>query len=145
MRFTVVAITTAVTLPVLLTSCTSKSDPASGGDIGVTAGDSACDVARDSAETGNVTFQITNNGSKVTEFYVYGVGDRVVGEVENIGPGLTRQLIVSVPDPGKYETACKPGMVGDGIRHDFTVTGQTQSRDATGKLADAAAGYSVTW
>ena len=57
-----------------------------------------------------------NTGTKTTEFYMYGTGDRIMGEVENIGPGLTSQLIVEVPDGGTYTTACKPGMVGDGIR-----------------------------
>ncbi|MFI6996698.1 iron uptake system protein EfeO [Nocardia sp. NPDC050175] len=141
MRFSIFPIAVAVTVPALLVSCTSKTDAASAGDIAVTADDSTCAVAKDSAETGTVTFRIANNGTKVTEFYVYGTGERVIGEVENIGPGLTRQLIVSVPDPGKYQTACKPGMVGDGIRHDFTVTGEAQKRDETGKLAEAADGY----
>ena len=62
------------------------------------------------------TFVITNNGTKVTEFYVYGEGERVMGEVENISPGLQRKLIVQLAEPGTYQTACKPGMVGDGIR-----------------------------
>ncbi|MEU4841359.1 iron uptake system protein EfeO [Nocardia testacea] len=141
MRSSLFAAVLAATAPLLLVSCTAKSGPAAQDEIVVTAGDSSCDISRDSAETGTVTFRITNNGTKVTEFYVYGAGDRVLGEVENIGPGLTRQLIVSVPDPGSYSTACKPGMVGDGIRHDFTVTGQARQRDDSGKLAEAADGY----
>ncbi|WP_039824979.1 iron uptake system protein EfeO [Nocardia testacea] len=141
MRSSLFAAVLAATAPLLLVSCTAKSGPAAQDEIAVTAGDSSCDISRDSAETGTVTFRITNNGTKVTEFYVYGAGDRVLGEVENIGPGLTRQLIVSVPDPGSYSTACKPGMVGDGIRHDFTVTGQARQRDDSGKLAEAADGY----
>ncbi|MFB8280291.1 iron uptake system protein EfeO [Nocardia colli] len=136
-----IPVAVAVTVPALLVSCTSKTDNASAGDIAVTSNDTSCAVAKDTAETGQVTFRIANNGTKVTEFYVYGAGERVIGEIENIGPGLTRQLIVSVPDPGKYQTACKPGMVGDGIRHDFTVTGQAQKRDESGKLAEAADGY----
>ncbi|MET8797676.1 iron uptake system protein EfeO [Nocardia sp. NPDC004568] len=141
MRSSSIAVALVATAPLLLVSCTAKSGPAAQDEIAVTAGDSSCDIARDSAETGTVTFRIVNNGTKVTEFYVYGAGDRVLGEVENIGPGLTRQLIVSVPDPGSYSTACKPGMVGEGIRHEFTVTGQARQRDDSGKLADAAAGY----
>ncbi|MFI6043930.1 iron uptake system protein EfeO [Nocardia sp. NPDC051321] len=141
MRFSIFPIAVAVAVPALLVSCTSKTETAAAGDIAVTADDSTCAVAKDSADTGTVTFRIANNGTKVTEFYVYGAGERVIGEIENIGPGLTRQLIVSVPEPGKYQTACKPGMVGDGIRHDFTVTGEAQKRDETGKLADAADGY----
>lgn len=128
-------------MPFALAACTEKSDSKDSG-IKVTANDTTCDVATDSANTGNTTFQITNNGTKVTEFYVYGEGDRVMGEVENIGPGLTRQLIVSLPEPGTYHTACKPGMVGDGIRHDFKVTGQAQTKPEQGtQLAEAAAGY----
>ena len=61
-------------------------------------------------------------GDDVTEFYLLGEdGLRVVSEVENVGPGLTRDLVVQVK-PGTYYTACKPGMVGDGIRAEFTVT-----------------------
>ena len=117
-----VAISTAV-LPLALAGCTEKTE-ADDGAIAVTATDDSCDVATSEAKTGDTTFQITNNGTKVTEFYVYGAGDRVMGEVENIGPGLSRELIVSLPELGTYQTACKPGMVGDGIRADFTVTGE---------------------
>ena len=59
---------------------------------------------------------------EVTEFYLLGEdGLRIVGEVENIGPSLDRQLVVTAPE-GNYVTACKPGMKGEGIRADFTVT-----------------------
>ena len=116
--------------------------PAAGGPIAVTAADDACDVAAAEAAAGTITFSINNTGNKVTEFYLYGKGDRIMGEVENIGPGLTRQLIVEVPDGGDYTTACKPGMVGDGIRAPFTVTGSAQrSVDQNTQLAEATAGY----
>ena len=66
--------------------------------------------------SGNLTFTVKNDGDQVTEFYLLAEdGLRILGEVENIGPGLTRNLVVTVP-AGKYNTACKPGMVGDGIR-----------------------------
>ncbi|MFF0544815.1 iron uptake system protein EfeO [Nocardia thailandica] len=140
MRAHVVATLTALSLPLALVACTSKTESAAG-DITVTADDSTCALSRDTAETGTVTFRITNGGSKVTEFYVYDSAERVVGEIENIGPGLTRQLIVSVGEPGTYRTACKPGMVGDGIRHDFTVTGAAKPANASPELAAAAAAY----
>jgi iron uptake system component EfeO len=130
-----------------MVSCAAKnsnqSSNASGAqqDITVNATDSACDVSKNQANTGASTFVITNNGSKVTEFYVYGVGDRVMGEVENISPGLQRKLIVNLTDPGKYQTACKPGMVGDGIRHDFTVTGEAVKTDTQGLFAQASENY----
>ena len=74
------------------------------------------------APSGNVVFKVKNTGNEVTEFYLYGEdGLRIVGEIENIGPGLSRDLVVRAP-PGKYVTACKPGMKGQGIRVGFTVT-----------------------
>ena len=57
---------------------------------------------------------MTNSGSKVTEFYLYSAdGMRIVGEVENIGPGLQGKLIVTA-DRGHVPHVCKPGMLGDG-------------------------------
>jgi iron uptake system component EfeO len=121
---------------------TSGAGAAPAGPITVQAADSACQVSSTEAQAGTITFNISNGGSKVTEFYLYGAGDRIMGEVENIGPGLSRQLIVEVPDGGTYTTACKPGMVGDGIRAPFTVTGAAaRSIDTNAKLAEATAGY----
>ncbi|EID74835.1 MULTISPECIES: iron uptake system protein EfeO [Rhodococcus] len=140
-RRTTFALASVAVLPLALAGCTEKST-ASNDDITVTASDDTCDVSADSGTTGNSTFQVTNNGTKVTEFYVFAEGDRAMGEVENIGPGLTRQLIVSLPDAGTYQLACKPGMVGDGIRQEFTVTGNSMSAsDESGQLAEAADGY----
>ncbi len=99
----------------------STASSASAGVISVTANDSECTLSATSAPAGTTTFQVTNTGSKVTEFYVYD-GDRVVGEAENITPGLSRTLSVQVSQPGTLTTACKPGMVGDGITGTFTVT-----------------------
>ena len=89
---------------------------------------------------GTSTFAITNAGSKVTEFYVYAPGDRVMGEVENIVPGLTRDVIVELP-AGTYEAACKPGMIGKGIRNPLTVSGEHTPLTDDAKLADATASY----
>ncbi|WP_410609997.1 iron uptake system protein EfeO [Amycolatopsis sp. lyj-109] len=120
---------------VTLAACDSKSATggaaADGGPIKVSASDTACEVSATTANAGNVTFEITNKGTKVTEFYLYAEGDRIMGEVENIAPGLNRRLIVEVADAGKYQTACKPGMAGDGIRGDFTVTGGVAKQNDT--------------
>lgn len=90
--------------------------------VAVTATDSGCRAARTTLAAGTTTFAVTNAGNQVTEFYVYGPGDAVKGEVENIGPGVTRQLTVELAT-GSYEGACRPGMRGDGIRVVFTVSG----------------------
>jgi iron uptake system component EfeO len=113
-----------------------ESAGAAGGPIAVKASDTTCEVAKNSADAGTSVFTVTNGGNKVTEFYVYAPGDRVMGEVENIAPGLSRELHVELP-AGSYETACKPGMIGKGIRAAFTVSGSAAAltEDATLKAA----------
>ncbi len=142
-----VAATAAVLTGISLSSCQAKeAEPAQEGqaaptEITVAASDTECELSGTAGTTGANTFLITNNGTKVTEFYVYGEGDRVMGEVENISPGLQRKLIVQLGEPGTYQTACKPGMVGDGIRGDFTVTGAAVQIDTEGKFKEAADNY----
>lgn len=130
-----------VSVPMVLTACTAKSKSGAG-DIAVTSTDSACELGSGSASTGTVTFDVTNNGSKVTEFYVFGKNNRVLGEVENIGPGVTGKLVVEITEPGKYETACKPGMVGNGIRQNLDVTGEQKAKsDVPADVDQAKARY----
>jgi len=135
----------AVTLVGLgLAACGDRDGASTGGPaatIAVTATDTECTVAKAEAAAGTVSFSITNSGSKINEFYVYGPGDRVMSEVENIGPGVTRNLRVELP-AGAYQTACKPGMSGKGIRGAFTVTGSAKPLTDNAKLAQATDGYS---
>ncbi len=93
-----VSAASAITAAVALAGCTSTAPqsaaPGEPGPITVKAADTSCDVSATTAPAGKISFSINNTGTKTTEFYLYGVGDRIMGEVENIGPGLTRQLIV---------------------------------------------------
>jgi uncharacterized cupredoxin-like copper-binding protein len=121
----------ALLLPAVLALAACGSDSgASGGSgesVAVRAGDTACEVARTELTAGKTRFAVANTGSKTTEVYLYGQGDggaydKVVGEVENIAPGLSRDLSVTLGG-GSYEVACKPGQTGDGIRTRVTVGG----------------------
>jgi iron uptake system component EfeO len=114
----------------LLVGCTDNTkteDPGAAASanpraLTVQSTDTECKLSALDAPSGTLTFAVTNGGSKVTEFYLYGEdGKRIVGEVENIGPGITRELVLKV-EPGNYITACKPGMAGDGIRAPFSVS-----------------------
>jgi iron uptake system component EfeO len=130
-----------------LTESNKSGEKAADGPIAVTSSDDACELARTKAGSGTLKFSVKNTGSKVTEFYLYAEdGKRIVGEVENIGPGLTRELVVSAK-PGTYVTACKPGMEGDGIRGQLTVTdsGRTTSVEdvSEANLAKATEGYAA--
>jgi iron uptake system component EfeO len=115
---------------------TPAGSGAGAGSIAVTSTADACQVATTTAPSGTISFTVTNQGDEVTEFYLLAEdGLRVISEIENIGPGLSRDLVVQV-GPGSYITACKPGMVGDGIQAAFTVTDSGQPVGATGTVAE---------
>lgn len=139
------ALAAASAAVLLLAGCT-PNDPAGAGattdgpaTLTVSSTADACEVSADTAPSGNVVFKVTNDGDEVTEFYLLAEdGLRIVSEVENIGPGITRDLVVTAK-PGEYLTACKPGMVGDGIRAGFTVTDSGADTAPTGEIADQVA------
>lgn len=114
-----------VLIAVALSACTDANDDESASasaTIAVTSTDDSCDLSVATAPAGSVAFEVTNAGSKETEFYLYEAdGTKIVGEVEDIGPGLSRSMTVTV-GAGTYVAACKPGMTGDGIRVNVTVT-----------------------
>ncbi len=123
-------------------SQSSVDDPRA---LSVNSSADACEISATEAPAGTISFDVTNSGSEITEFYLLGEdGLRIVGEVENVGPGINRQLVVAAP-AGKYVTACKPGMVGEGIRADFTVIESDEevavSADDEELIADATENY----
>ncbi|GAY10929.1 iron uptake system protein EfeO [Pseudonocardia sp. N23] len=115
-----------VVTTLLVAGCSSggggAATPAGDGSIAVDAGENSCGVAQTAIAAGRHTFTVTNTASQVTEVYIYATGDRIMGEVENIGPATTRTLIVDLP-AGDYQVACKPGMVGNGNRTALAVSG----------------------
>jgi iron uptake system component EfeO len=141
----IIALVAVGTLSGALAACGGdKADDtgsaAAGGPIAVKASDTACDVAKSTLDAGTHVFSITNSGAKITEFYVYAAGDRVMGEVENITPGLSRELRVELP-AGSYQTACKPGMIGQGIRAALTVSGSAPALTEDVALQQATENY----
>lgn len=139
---------TAAALPVLaalvLAGCTSNSleDAAT---IAVNISDDACTVSVHEAPAGHAVFAVTNSGSKVAEFYVYAAdGTTIVAEVENVGPGLTRDLVVTL-DAGTYVTSCDAGMDGDDIRADFVATAAGQAAAASPERQAALDAASATY
>jgi iron uptake system component EfeO len=113
---------TAVILTAVACSSTPSGNTSGSAGITVKAGDKTCEVSTSSLDSGRHTFRIESTSSKVSEVYVYGAGDQIIGEAENIGPATTRDVVVDLP-AGKYQVACKPGMIGSGIRAALTVNG----------------------
>ncbi|WP_440311753.1 iron uptake system protein EfeO [Leucobacter chromiireducens] len=128
-----------------LTGCVPNAGTGAAAALTVDSSADACAVSADSAASGPITFSVTNSGEQVTEFYVLAENElSIVGEVENIAPGASRDLTL-VAQPGTYYTVCKPGMVGAGIgKTPFTVTGETVEASADDAAAEEAAVTSYT-
>lgn len=119
----------AVALVVALAGCTESSSASGGTRLDVTSTDDACTVSAAQAPAGPLTFSVTNEGSEVTEFYLLAEDrEKVVAEVEDVGPGVTRDLSLTA-EAGSYWTSCKPGMTGDGIQAAFRVTDAVAGSD----------------
>lgn len=132
---TIVAGALLATTALLLSGCVSNDQGSGDGDGGdaitVSSTNDACEVSVDSVTSGNHTFAISNDGDKVTEFYILGSdGLRIVSEKENIAPGASAELTVTL-SPGEYFTACKPGLRGANVgQAKFSVTGDEIAVDA---------------
>jgi iron uptake system component EfeO len=113
-------------LALVLTGCVPNAGTDGAGEaITVSSTETECTVGAAEATAGTLTFNVTNDGDRVTEFYLLADdGLRIVGEVENIAPGTERTLTVTA-QPGSYFTACKPGMIGENVgQTEFTVSGE---------------------
>lgn len=121
----------------LLSGCVANNPTATHAALTVESTQTNCAVSTNQAPAGSIRFTVTNSGDQVTEFYILAAdGKRIVGEAENIGPGLSRDLVVQL-EAGDYFTACKPGMSGDGVgKADFTATKSNAA--GTAKIAPAA-------
>lgn len=137
-----VLLTLAVATAALAGCSQKKDDKASSDAVQINASDTACEVSKTTFPAGTVQLAVHNKGSKTTEVYVYAAGDRIVTERENIGPGTKVTITAEIKSAGAYEIACKPGMVGDGIRQKVTVTGDGGSAaPADPRLNAAVASY----
>jgi iron uptake system component EfeO len=132
---------------VALTGCVPNATSAAGStELTVDSSADACTVSAAEAPSGTISFVVTNSGDQVTEFYLLGDdGLRIVGEAENIGPGISRTLVVQA-SAGDYFTVCKPGMVGAGVgKAAFTVTDSgtpvTLGDDLSAQIDTANANY----
>ena len=80
------------------------SDAAAGGAINIAVNDKACEPMELTVPSGQVVFNIKNNSSRKLEWEIL-KGVMVVDERENIVPGLTDKMTVTLL-PGEYEMTC---------------------------------------
>lgn len=141
-----IALALALPFSLGVAACGSTTSGSTDADaiVSVTSTDTTCELSDRQAAAGPTTFQVKNAGSQVSEFYLYASdGTAIVGEVENIGPGVSRQFDLAL-EPGDYVTACKPGMKGDGLRDQFTVT-EAGAPAAADPAATAGSAVYVKW
>lgn len=126
------SLTAAALLAVTLAGCTDNPSNNASGDssngsgtqiVKVTITDDGCDVSPASVPSGQVKFEITNNGTKPNELEVLADNKlQIESEKENVGPGTSTELTTALSE-GSYYTACKPNMVGDFVGlQEFKVT-----------------------
>jgi iron uptake system component EfeO len=114
---------------------------ASGQTLKVTLTDGGCSRSSLTAKSGPVTFVVSNEGSaKVTEFELLGDDGTILGERENVVPGLGGSFSLRL-GPGRYTMSCPNGDGEDGV----LVVGGKPVASANGagarELATATAGY----
>jgi iron uptake system component EfeO len=76
-----------------------------GTQLAATLTSNGCEPAALTAPTGNVTFAVTNKGSKTLELYVLS-GTKVVAEAENIAPNFVKSVTAKDLKAGDYVLGC---------------------------------------
>jgi uncharacterized cupredoxin-like copper-binding protein len=121
----------------MLAACGSDSHSSSGKTVEISITDAGCDPAEVTVPPGSTTFHVKNNGAdSITEFEVLDSSGKIVGEKENLTPGLSGEFTIDLTE-GQYTLAC-PG----GTEHPtgtLTVSASgSGSADAQGHPDDAA-------
>jgi high-affinity iron transporter len=115
-----------VLLLAVIAGCGSEST-GKGRSVDVAISDAGCEPASLRVPAGPTTFQVTNKGtSKVTEYEVL-QGSRILGEAENIAPGLDGSFSVTL-SPGSYTLKCPGG--SSSPTGTLTVTGKASAASA---------------
>lgn len=129
--------TFAVLILALAVACSGGGEA----DMSVTLRDDAITLSPGAVAAGALTLEATNEGTKIHEFEVFAVPDgvdanalpvegdtapademlEVIDEVEDIAPGTSASLSVSL-DPGSYAVICNlPDHYANGMHTTFTV------------------------
>jgi iron uptake system component EfeO len=92
--------------------CGSDDASSSGNSVDVKITEEGCDPAELTVSAGTTTFNVTNEGAdEVTEFEVMD-GEKVLGEAENVAPGLSGKFTVTL-EAGEYQTYCPGGTTAE--------------------------------
>jgi iron uptake system component EfeO len=147
----------AVTLALLVSSCSSESaTPTSSSTVATVShgasqvnvtlasknGDDVCTLSSTAAKAGPVTFTVKNESSTAISEVELLSNERIFGEKENLAPGLKAVSFTVTLTGGKYQVYC-PGATRE--LQSFTVTGKTAvvADSVSGALQSGIKGYSA--
>jgi iron uptake system component EfeO len=155
---TAIAIAGVALAALLLSACSTTDSAKSGSPSGVAkvvagasqvkvtlankGGDDVCTLSSTSAKAGPVTFTVTNvSSTAITEIELQSQ-QRIIGEKENLAPGLGAVSFTVTLTGGKYQLYCPGAKVQS---QPFTVTGKTAvvANSVQGALQSGIAGYSA--
>src|SRR2546421_4375751 len=123
-------ITSASAVALVALSGACGGDSSSGGrTVGISITDKACEPAELTLPSGSTTFHVKNNGANnITEFEVLDSSGKIIGEKENLTPGLEGKVTITL-QPGDYTLACPGGTEHPTGR--LTVTSSASSPSGT--------------
>jgi len=132
----------AAVVSLALAGCgsSSKTGDSTGNIVQLAITDAGC-PAKLEQPAGPTTFEVTNDGADdVSEFEILD-GSRVLGEVENLTPGLSGSFSLTLK-PGTFTTACPGGKTH--ARGELVVSGGDAAGVTTTRAQDAAGQKAVT-
>ena len=88
-------------------AATTGGGGGAGGAVDLTATDFKFDPSDPSVKSGEVTFNVTNDGGTTHALEVEGPGEE--SETDDISPGGSTELTVDLSKPGTYEFYCPVG------------------------------------
>ena len=107
-RTTILATATVLSLALAACGSSTKIGGSGGDNVQIELTDAGCDPAKLELPAGPTTFEVRNEGAgDVSEFEILD-GGRVLGEVENLTPGLSGTFSLTLK-PGTFTTACPGG------------------------------------
>jgi iron uptake system component EfeO len=149
-------IAAAVVLALAVTSCSTGGSTAAKGDVASVVhgasqvsvtlasknGSDVCTLSSTTAKAGPVTFTVKNASSTAISEVELLSNERILGEKENLAPGLAAVSFTVTLTGGKYQVYC-PG--ADKQLVNFTVTGKTAevANSVNGALESGIKGYAA--
>jgi iron uptake system component EfeO len=112
----------------------SGQEEAAARNVEVKLVDAGCDPAELRVAAGPVTFQVSNDGADaISEFEILD-GDHILGEVENVPPGLSGHFSLTLK-PGRFTMYCPGGTSAE--RGPLVVSGKASATSAAAAAAVA--------